>query len=149
MLCRICYSKHMSAAISIVPLEQRHLAQAEAWAARSASHALLKTSAASLDPGRSFGWAALQGDTLVGLVTVTTANDGGNYLDFLIKPALQRQGIGTQLLAYALGQPSAQGLRRLRAVTESDNTAAQKLLTRMDFSRIGYADDGRLLFERH
>ena len=130
----------MSADISIVPLEQRHLAQEQAWATRGVSHT---------STGRSFGWAALQSDDLVGLVTVTAADDGGSYLDFSVKPALQRQGIGTQLLEYTLGQPSVQGLRRLRAVTESDNTAAQKLLTRTGFSRIGYADDGRFLFERH
>jgi GNAT superfamily N-acetyltransferase len=73
------------------------------------------------------------------LRTVSTAEGGpaGMLEDFVVRPECRGTGVGTQLLAYAIGRARADGLLRLILLTDGDNANAQRLYGRAGFKRSG------------
>ncbi len=138
--------------ISIVPAKQEQLSQVEAWAARNdAAKTLLKTPRnPSTGAARSsWHWAALRDDEVVATATVELNEEHVGYINCIVKPGEQRQGIGSRLFEYALNQPEVKDLIHLHAVVEPSNAAARKVLNNYGFSRVGYDSDGRIEFARH
>ena len=56
--------------------------------------------------------------------------------DFNVRPALQRQGIGSAMLAALIAGARAEGVERAYLFTESDDTAWQKY-EKFGFERAG------------
>lgn len=140
----------MADSIAIVPTEQRHLAQIEAWSGQNALKTLLKLPEMPLPGGRlDYSWVALYNDEPVAIAGVRFDEEQVGFLEITVKPTELRQGIGAQLATFVLQQPSVQAVRKLHALVDFANTAAQKILSHEGFSPIGYAADGRLEFERH
>jgi ribosomal protein S18 acetylase RimI-like enzyme len=71
------------------------------------------------------------------------------YLECRVKPSMGRHGLGSRLVGYVLRQPPIRALIHLHAVVDPDNIAAQKTLEGQNFTRTGYAADGRIEFARH
>lgn len=138
--------------IVIVPARHQHLSQVERWAVRGDSaKILLKT---PHDPSAGLGrsswhWAALRGDEPVAVVTVELNKEHVGYINCIVKPGHQRQGIGSRLFEYALDQPEVKDLIHLHAAVEPSNSAARKVLNNYGFSRIGEDARGRIEYARH
>jgi ribosomal protein S18 acetylase RimI-like enzyme len=71
--------------------------------------------------------------------TVSTAEGGlvGGFEDFVVRPELRGQGLGSRLIRYAIEQCEAEGLLRLILLTDGDNAGAQRLYERAGFARSG------------
>lgn len=138
--------------IEIVPAKHQQLSQVDAWAVRNdAVKTLLKT---PRDPSTgtarsSWHWAALRGHEVVAVATVELNKEHVGYINCIVKPGEQRQGIGSQLFEYSLSQPEVKDLIHLHATVEPSNVAALKVLNNYGFSRVGYDDHGRIEFARH
>ena len=84
---------------------------------------------------------ARDGERVLGMVsilrTVSTAEGGpaGHLEDLVVRPECRGRGIGSRLLAYAIGRSRAAGLRRLILLTDGDNAGAQRLYERAGFVR--------------
>lgn len=141
----------MEDSIRIVPAEPQHLSQVETWVVRNeAVHTLLKTPQ-NPSYGVSGGqyWAALQDKEVVAIAAVELNKEHVGYIKCIVNPGYLRQGIGSQMIEYILGQPSVSNLAHLHATVESSNVAAQKILNENDFSRVGYDVEGHIEFARH
>jgi GNAT superfamily N-acetyltransferase len=70
------------------------------------------------------------------LYTVSTAEGGraGLFEDFVVRDDHRKQGIGTKLLDYVIGQARAEGLLRLTLLTDMQNERAQSLYRRLGFT---------------
>jgi predicted acetyltransferase len=135
--------------ISIVPIEPNHLAQVGNWAPREVAKTLLKLpKAPAVTPG-SFGWAAVRDQKVLAIVTIRFNKEHVAYMNCVVKPGESGHGIGTQIVEYALKQPSVENLVHLHALVDRDKIAAQKILEAQEFSRVGYGEDGKLEFARH
>lgn len=138
--------------IEIMPASDQQLSQVEAWTVRDdAAKTLLKT---PRDPSAGLGrsswrWVALRGDEVVAVSTVELNKEHVGYINCIVKPGNQRQGIGSRLFEYALTQPEVKDLIHLHATVEPSNVAARKVLNSYGFSRVGYDDHGRIEFARH
>lgn len=142
----------MAGDIVIVPAKPQQLSQVETWVVRDdAAKTLLKTPRdPSTGTARStWHWAALLGDEVVAVATVELNKEHVGYINCIVKPGHQRQGIGSRLFEYALNQPEVKDLIHLHAAVESSNVAARKVLNNYGFSRVGYDSDGRIEFARH
>jgi ribosomal protein S18 acetylase RimI-like enzyme len=145
----ICYSRNVDN-ITIIPLEQRHKFQIEGWGTPNALKTLLKLPEISLGHGtNSESWAAMLGDEVLAVGTITLNPQHVGYLDFLVKPSERRQGIGLLLVEGILRSPFARELGHLHARVEPENTAAQKILSKEGFSRVGTSEDGKIEFAYH
>ena len=139
----------MDDSLEIVPLEKHYADQIQTWANQSASKALLKQSGLNTNPeGVTSGWVTLRNQTPIAVATIHVDIQHIGYLEFMVKPSEQRQGVGAQLVEYVLQQPVVKTLSKLRVLVEHDNIAAQKILAQKDFSRIGYSAEGNLEFEK-
>jgi|ERR1019366_2348478 RimJ/RimL family protein N-acetyltransferase len=143
----------MDGDVEIVPFEPRYSARIEAWSSQNAVKTLLKLPEATLPSAQDSGhqaWVALIKDEPVALATINFNEQRIAYLNILVKPNERNQGIGSQLIEFVLSQPSVKAIHRLHALVDRDNTAAQKILEREHFSRVGYGvEDGRLEFSKH
>lgn len=137
--------------VDIVTAKPHHLSQVEAWAVRNhAAHTLLKTPQnPSHGAPKGQYWAALKGDEVVAIAAVELNKEHVGYIKCVVNPSYLRQGIGSRMIEYALAQPSVKSLAHLHATVEQSNVAAQKILNKNGFSRVGYDADGRLEFARH
>ncbi len=136
---------------NIVVASPRHLSLVETWAGRNeATHTLLKT---PRDPshGTSSGqyWAALNGQEVVAIASIELNSEHVGYVNCVVKPGYLRQGIGSRMIEYVLSQPSVKNLAHLHAVVDPTNIAAQKILNKDGFSRVGNDENGNLEFARH
>jgi hypothetical protein len=141
----------MNQDISITKLLPEHLAQTEMWnSSQNATNSLLKQSNNSL-PSTSdiHGWSVLKDDEVLAVATVDIDNEHNGYLECRVKPSVQRQGIGSLLIEYALRQPAVEALSHLHASISLDNISAQVILNKQGFSRTGYTSDGRIEFTRY
>jgi len=136
---------------TVVELRPEHLTQAESWvSSQSPAKTLLKQPGASLAPTSDmFGWAIVDGNEVLAIATITLTKEHVGYLECRVKPSIRRQGVGSELVGYVLQQPAVDNLVHLHAAVDSGNIAAQKTLDAHDFSRTGYAADGRLEYARH
>jgi ribosomal protein S18 acetylase RimI-like enzyme len=138
--------------IEIMPASDQQLSQVEAWTVRDdAAKTLLKT---PRDPSSGLGrsswhWVALRGDEVVAVSTMKLNKEHVGYINCIVKPGNQRQGIGSRLFEYALTRPEVKDLIHLHATVEASNAAARKVLNSYGFSRVGYDSDGRIEFARH
>lgn len=136
--------------IRIVPLEQKHIAQVEKWPSRhSAVNTLLKTPLESNARPENFGWAALDGQEVVAIVTLKINKEHVGYINCIVKPANKRQGIGTMIFEHALNQPEIKKLVHLHAVIDSGNISARQILAEHNFTLIGNDAYGNLEFAKH
>lgn len=80
------------------------------------------------DAGRVVGCVSL-------LFSISTALGGKVALleDFVLDPPARGQGLGTQLLAFAIEHAGQQGCKRITLLTDPDNHAAQALYRKMGF----------------
>jgi ribosomal protein S18 acetylase RimI-like enzyme len=142
---------HMSESLTIVPFEPAYAHRIETWSSHNAASMLLKqpgiNSPAAL--GQVHSWVALSGDDPIAVATIHYDSDHIGHLDVMVKPTERRRGVGGELVEYTLNQPDVKDIRRIKARVEHDNIAAQKMLSRQGFSRVGDTDDGRLEFEKH
>lgn len=69
------------------------------------------------------------------LRTVSTAEGGAAGLleDLVVRPECRGRGVGSRLLAHAIGRAQADGLLRLILLTDGDNARAQRLYERAGF----------------
>ena len=69
------------------------------------------------------------------LYTVSTAEGGKAALfeDLVVNPDHRKQGIGANLLEYAIGQARAEGVLRLTLLTDMQNERAQVLYRKLGF----------------
>jgi RimJ/RimL family protein N-acetyltransferase len=137
--------------VVITALKSEHLAQVEHWASRNAAvKTLLKlpgtTHEATSD---AHGWVALDGGETIAIVTVNLNKEHVGYINCVVKPTAKRQGIGTQIMEYVLGQPFVADLVHLHAVIDPANTPALKVLDGLGFSRTGYDANGYVELARH
>jgi GNAT superfamily N-acetyltransferase len=95
------------------------------------------------DPAIGSIYVAREGARVLGMVSilksVSTAEGGpvGLLEDFVVRPEARRNGLGAQLLAYAIERARADGLLRLILLTDGDNAPAQRLYERAGFARSG------------
>ena len=88
-------------------------------------------------------YVAREGARVLGMVniqkTVSTAEGGpvGSFEDFVVRPELRGQGLGSRLIRYAIEQCEADGLLRLILLTDGDNSGAQRLYEKAGFARSG------------
>jgi N-acetylglutamate synthase-like GNAT family acetyltransferase len=145
----VCYSLSMQD-VSIVPLEQEHLAQVGNWTSRDVTKTLLKLPGVSVgSTPDSFGWAAVRNQEVLALATVQLNKEHVGYLNCVVKPTETRHGVGTQIIDYVLKQSVIEDLVHLHALIDQDNTAARKILEAQGFTWVGYGSDNRLEFARH
>lgn len=73
------------------------------------------------------------------LFTISTALGGRVALleDMVVNPAYRGQGIGSQLLAYAVEFARTQQILRIILLTDHDNSAAQQLYQQQGFQQSG------------
>lgn len=133
--------------ITIEPLSPGFVDQIEGWSNPEAVRVLRGLPETGV-VGDQMGWVAVVGGQPIAVATVNAAGSATGFLDFAVKPEERRQGVGARLVAYVLDQAAVNRFARLSAAVELDNTAAQKILTRNGFSRVGFATDGRLEYER-
>ena len=128
-----------------------HLSQVERWASRNAAIAtLLKLPATSPDAlSDVHTWVALDGEEVIAIVTVWLNKEHVGYINCIVKPALKRQGIGTQIMEYALRQPFVADLVHLHATIDPANTPALVVLDSLGFTRTGYDKNGYVELARH
>jgi N-acetylglutamate synthase-like GNAT family acetyltransferase len=110
---------------------------------------LLKLPKAPAVTPDSFGWAAVRDGKVLAVVTIRFNKEHVAYMNCMVKPTDSGHGIGTQIVDYALKQPSVEELVHLHALVEQDKIAAQKILEDKGFSRVGYGSDGKIEFARH
>jgi ribosomal protein S18 acetylase RimI-like enzyme len=138
--------------IVIAPAKPKQLSQIEAWAVRNdAVKTLLKT---PRDPSTgqaqsSWNWVASRGDEVVAIASVQLNQNHVGYINCIVKPGHQRQGIGSRLFEYVLARPEVKELVHLHAAVDPSNAPARKVLNANGFSRVGYDADGRIEFARH
>lgn len=137
--------------IKIVALEQKHLAQVEKWPSRhSAANTLLKM---PVEPGANkpeyTGWAAVDGDEVLAIVTLKLNKEHIGYINCIVRPGNARQGIGTKIFEYALDQPEVKDLVHLHAAVDTGNTAAQYVLREHGFTLVGNDQQGYLEYAKH
>ena len=137
--------------VDIVPIKTEHLAQVETWASRhAATKTLLKLPRIPIAAGPgSYGWAAVRSQEVLAIANVQLNKEHVGYLNCVVKPTEARQGIGTQMIEYVLKQPAIDDLVHLHALVDQDNAAAQKILDKQGFSRVGYGADNQIEFARH
>lgn len=137
--------------ITITVAKHAHLSQVEAWAVHDdPTKTLLKTPKAPVPATPSDQhWAALRGNEVVAIASVELTKERVGYVNCIVKPGHQRQGIGSRMIEYVLSQPSVKDLVHLHAAVDQSNIAAQKILNLNGFSRVGYSPDGRIEFARH
>lgn len=105
----------------------------EAWSARAIADLL--------EMQGSFGWLALHGDENVpnpiGLVFCRTLSGEGEVLVLAVLPTYWRKGVGRALLATALEQAAAVGIRRMLLEVAIDNDSARALYESFGFVTAG------------
>lgn len=122
--------------ITVIPLRREHWSEIASWE--------------NLGIERdSDGWVAVLDGEILGVGVITSTPEHVAYLDFEVKRSARRQGVGAQLVEGILSSPYVKTLTHLKARVTPDNTAAQKILTRRGFSRVGTSPEGQLEFERH
>lgn len=135
----------------ITALKPEHVAQVERWASRNAAvKTLLKLPGTTHEAtSNAQGWVALDGGEAVAIVTVKLNKEHVGYINCIVKHTAKRQGVGTQIMKYALEQPFVADLVHLHAVIDSANTPALKVLDSLGFSRTGYDSNGYVELARH
>lgn len=88
-------------------------------------------------------YVAREGSRVLGMVniqrSVSTAEGGpvGSFEDFVVRPELRGQGIGSGLIRHAIEESKRAGLLRLILLTDGNNVNAQRLYERAGFTRSG------------
>lgn len=78
-----------------------------------------------------------EGGEIVGFQFSTRSPRGAHLARMTVHPAYQGRGIGTALLAGAMAQCRAEGLRRVSLNTQMDNWASKRLYSRFGFRPSG------------
>lgn len=137
--------------ISIVPLENRHMAQIEKWPSRhAAANTLFKT---SVEPDAQrqdhTGWAAVKGEEVLAIVTLRLNKEHVGYINCMVKSGNARMGVGTKIFEHALNQPEIKELVHLHAAVDSGNAGAQHVLRGHGFTLVGNDQQGYLEYAKH
>lgn len=111
--------------------------EAEFTAAPDKQRAGLRLILSHPDVGRLY--CAWTGGAIVGMATlllsVSTALGARDACleDVVVAPAHRNQGIGSQLIAYAMAEAERLGCARISLLTDADNYGAQQLYARFGF----------------
>lgn len=101
---------------------------------------LWRHSAAALQLARrqvfSFDVALLE-DEIVGFQLSTPSEDGVHLVRLTVDPHQHRSGIGTALLAHAIGWYHQRGVTKVSLNTQVDNVVSQRLYKKFDFQPTG------------
>ena len=84
-----------------------------------------------------FGFAAREGETLLGYVLARCAAGEGEIANLAVLPALRRKGIGTALLLSLKKEVRARGGEALFLEVRASNLAARRLYERNGFTEVG------------
>lgn len=149
----ICYSYIVQDIedVSIISLENKHLAQVARWPSRHfAANTLLKSSieSGSSSPD-SYGWALLHRDEVLAIATITLNKEHVGYLNCIVKPGHKGKGAGTAIVEHALKSPEAKQLVHLHATIEPSNTVARRVLKEQGFTLVGNDSKGYLEYAKH
>jgi [ribosomal protein S18]-alanine N-acetyltransferase len=90
----------------------------------------------SLQAGHS-SWVCRRADQLVGYAILMMAVDEAQVLNITVLPALQRQGLGSQLLVHLFGVARGHGATRMLLEVRPGNSAGLALYRRFLFDEIG------------
>ncbi|MGA8049556.1 MAG: GNAT family N-acetyltransferase [Burkholderiales bacterium] len=85
---------------------------------------------------------------IVGLAQYAVEDDASAEFGVVVDDALQRSGLGTQLVNMLIGRASARGLAALRGVVLNDNWPMLGLAAKLGFELLGDADPRLLRVER-
>lgn len=83
------------------------------------------------------GWVLEQDDKIVGFIVISLASGECHVLNLCISPSHQRQGLGHQLLNYALKWAKEQGAGIVYLEVRRSNKQAIALYRKMNFKQIG------------
>lgn len=95
-----------------------------------------------LEDDRIRVWTAEADSRPVGFVRLDLAPDRTAEITLLVDPRRRRVGIGRALLAHAVREARAQGVRRLIAVVSQSNPAGLAFFAECGFERSGVAMPG-------
>ena len=85
-------------------------------------------------------YKAYEGGSLVGAVHLETV-EGTLYMDIMVIPAYQRQGIGTRILGDILGGTLPVCFDTVEVSVDEQNTASIRLFEKMGFVRVSQEDE--------
>lgn len=87
---------------------------------------------------QSRGWVIVQnGEKIIGFILALVQVGECHILNIGVDPSQQRQGYGTRLMGYALGDAKEQGAAVAYLEVRSSNENAIALYSKMGFSKIG------------
>lgn len=75
--------------------------------------------------------------TLIGFILVQFVEDEGEILTFVVDPAFQNKGVGTQLLKNILRKGQKKCLKNMFLEVHEENLGAQKIYRKAGFKPIG------------
>lgn len=129
-------------------LNREHLApwdpvRADAFYTLAGQSANIESKVALRAAGSEIPWILLEGDRVIGAITLTGIVRGpflsGN-LGYWVDRDFNGRGIGTAAVAFAIETArNGLGLHRLQSATLRHNAASQKILKRNGFEQIGLA----------
>jgi [ribosomal protein S5]-alanine N-acetyltransferase len=116
--------------------------RAESWFAEAGQEENVARRLAEREAGTALAWVLLDGDSVVGTMTVSGVVRGpflsGN-LGYWVDGAVTGRGIATAAVEHVLAACAGEGLHRVQAGTLVHNAASQTVLRRNGFDRIGLA----------
>lgn len=83
------------------------------------------------------GWVAEQNDAIVGFLVARTMSDEMEILNLAVHPHFYRQGIGRELLQYAISWAEEKQADRVFLEVRSSNAVARKFYEANGFSQTG------------
>lgn len=95
----------------------------------------------------TLAWQVIRGNEAVAVVTIDIDGSNVGHINLAVMPSARRQGVGSQAIAKVVVTEDVKELRSLRASVSISNTAAQKILIKNGFSRLGNSPDGNLEFQ--
>ncbi|GAA3944999.1 ribosomal protein S18-alanine N-acetyltransferase [Allohahella marinimesophila] len=117
---------------------ERDLAQVLAIERESYSHPWSEQSFVGCLDGADECWVLLVDGEIVGHLVLKVILDEGQILNICVRPALQGQGVGAQLMAFAEDRFIARKVSTVFLEVRSSNTPARRL-----YDAAGYAEIGR------
>lgn len=98
------------------------------------------------ESARPLAWRlALDNETLA-LVTISVSSSNVGRLNLVVDPRVRRRGVGSTVVREVIKQPEVKKLRGLEGEVASSNVAAQKILIKNGFAKVGYSTEGSIKF---
>lgn len=129
-------------------LNREHLAlwepaRAEEFFTAAGQSSIIESKLALHAAGSEFPWILLEGDRVIGSITLTGIVRGpflSAHIGYWVGKGFTGRGIGSAAVAFVIETSRKDlGLHRLQAATLRHNAASQKILKRAGFDEIGLA----------